>query len=146
MFKIIVDTEEEKQQFLEASRYIHDFRGIDPNIAGVNDIAHLYAAPQNIEVKAAVSDEKIPEELTQWIEAFCTNKLSVTVGHRMFSTKENLTNLKLPYALDLIRTHPPIEAFINKDDVKMSLVAAFAAKTISDVVIKTFKTASYPGD
>ena len=50
MFKIIVDSEEEKQQLLEASRHIHDLRNVDTNMPMVNLICHLYQAPHLIEV------------------------------------------------------------------------------------------------
>ena len=50
MIKIIVDTEQEKQELLEASRHIHD-ADVDTEIEMVNTIAHLYLAPHLIEVK-----------------------------------------------------------------------------------------------
>ena len=61
--KIIVDTEELKQEILEQSKYIHDFLinkddikdldkdwliGLDSDKAGI--LMHLYMAPQIIEV------------------------------------------------------------------------------------------------
>ena len=50
MIKIIVDTEQEKQELLEASRHIHD-SDVNTEIPMVNTIAHLYLAPHLIEVK-----------------------------------------------------------------------------------------------
>ena len=50
MIKIIVDTEQEKQELIEASRHIHD-ADIDIEIEMVNTIAHLYLAPFLIEVR-----------------------------------------------------------------------------------------------
>ena len=50
MIKIIVDTEQEKQELLEASRHIHD-ADVDTEIKMVNTIAHLYLAPHLIELK-----------------------------------------------------------------------------------------------
>lgn len=62
--KIIVETEEQKQELLRQSEYIHNFlisqedvenRGenwlisLDPNKAGI--LMHLYMAPQIIEVQ-----------------------------------------------------------------------------------------------
>lgn len=48
--KIIVPTEYDKQQLLEAFRYIHD-RDIDTELMAVNTIAHLYLHPDMIEVQ-----------------------------------------------------------------------------------------------
>jgi hypothetical protein len=62
--KIIVQTEEQKQEILKQSKYIHDFLinkddvkglgkdwliGLDSDKAGI--LMHLYMAPQIIEVK-----------------------------------------------------------------------------------------------
>jgi len=62
--KIIVETEEQKQELLQQSEYIHNFLisqedvenrgenwliGLDPNKAGI--LMHLYMAPQIIEVQ-----------------------------------------------------------------------------------------------
>lgn len=49
--KIVVDTEEEKEQLLEASRHIHD-SDVDTDLPMVNTICHLYLAPQLIEVSS----------------------------------------------------------------------------------------------
>ena len=51
--KIIVKTEEEKQEMLKASKYIHDFSlyGLDADIMGVNRFMHLYMSPECIEVR-----------------------------------------------------------------------------------------------
>jgi len=49
MIKIIVNSEEEKEELLEASRHIHD-SNIDTDLPMVNTIAHLYQAPFLIEV------------------------------------------------------------------------------------------------
>jgi hypothetical protein len=63
--KIIVETEEQKQELLQQSEYIHNFLisqedvenkgknwliGLDPNKAGL--LMHLYMAPQIIEVQS----------------------------------------------------------------------------------------------
>ncbi len=48
--KIIVDTEEEKKQLIEASRHIHNLRNVDTDLPMVYLIAHLYMAPHLIEV------------------------------------------------------------------------------------------------
>ena len=65
--KIIVDTEELKQEILEQSKYIHDFLinkddikdldkdwliGLDSDKAGI--LMHLYMAPQIIEVNEQI--------------------------------------------------------------------------------------------
>lgn len=56
--KIIVDSEEAKQELLEASKHIHDSRDIDTSIPTVNALAHLYQAEYLIEVqKYMVGDE-----------------------------------------------------------------------------------------
>lgn len=49
--KIIVPTERDKQQLLEAFKYIHDLRCIDSDYMAVNTLMHMYQAPQLIEVK-----------------------------------------------------------------------------------------------
>lgn len=74
-FKLIVKTEEEKQEFLKASEYIHDFAiwgyenypsffdrlkkpvpyCLDSDIMAINWLMHLYETPEAIEVKP---DEK----------------------------------------------------------------------------------------
>lgn len=51
MIKFVVDTEEEKQQLLEASRHIHDLRNVNMELPMVNTIGHLYLAPHLIVVK-----------------------------------------------------------------------------------------------
>jgi len=49
--KIIVRTENDKKQLLEASKHIHDSRDIDTDLPMVNMIAHLYHNPDLIEVE-----------------------------------------------------------------------------------------------
>lgn len=49
--KIIVESEEEKKQLIEASRHIHGLRDLDTNIPMANFIAHLYMAPHLIEIQ-----------------------------------------------------------------------------------------------
>jgi hypothetical protein len=56
MIKIIVNTEKEKQEVLEASEHIHDCLELDTDIPMVNTIAHLYEAPFLIEVDRAMRD------------------------------------------------------------------------------------------
>lgn len=51
MIKIVVDTEQEKQELLAASEHIHYTFSVDTDIPMVNFIAHLYLAPELIEVK-----------------------------------------------------------------------------------------------
>ena len=67
--KIIVETEEQKQEILQQSQYIHDFLinnedikglgknwliGLDSDKAGT--LMHLYMAPQIIEVQPPLSN------------------------------------------------------------------------------------------
>jgi hypothetical protein len=49
MVKILVSTEQEKQELLNASEHIH-YANIDTDIPMVNVIAHLYQTPFLIEV------------------------------------------------------------------------------------------------
>lgn len=49
--KIIVRTENDKKQLLEASKHIHDSRDIDTDLPMVNMIAHLHHNPDLIEVE-----------------------------------------------------------------------------------------------
>ena len=55
MIKIIVNSEEEKEELLEASRHIDD-SNIDTDLPIVNTIAHLYQAPFLIEVDREMRD------------------------------------------------------------------------------------------
>lgn len=50
MIKIIVSSEQEKQELLDASEHIH-YSDIDTDLPGVNFIAHLYHAPYLIVVQ-----------------------------------------------------------------------------------------------
>jgi hypothetical protein len=49
--KIVVPTQDDKDQLLLASRYIHDLRNIDTDINGANLLAHLYHCPELIVVE-----------------------------------------------------------------------------------------------
>jgi hypothetical protein len=49
--KIVVPTQEDKDQLLLASRYIHNLRNIDTDINGANVLAHLYHNPDLIVVE-----------------------------------------------------------------------------------------------
>jgi hypothetical protein len=49
--KIVVPTNEDKQQLLAAFRYIHDLHEIDTDIMAVNTLAHMYLAEDLIEVE-----------------------------------------------------------------------------------------------
>lgn len=49
--KIVVPTEYDKAQLLEASNYIHNLQDIDSEYMAVNTIMHLYERPHLIEVK-----------------------------------------------------------------------------------------------
>jgi hypothetical protein len=48
--KIQVATQEDKEQLLKASEYIHNMRELDTDFMMVNTIAHLYTCPELIEV------------------------------------------------------------------------------------------------
>ena len=50
LVKIVVETEEDKEQLLLASKYIHNLRNIDTDIMGANMLAHLYTDPDLIVV------------------------------------------------------------------------------------------------
>jgi len=54
--KIIVETERDKEQLLKAFEYIHYLRDIDTDFIAVNTIAHIYQAPDLIEVKDKYDD------------------------------------------------------------------------------------------
>jgi ABC-type enterochelin transport system substrate-binding protein len=61
---ITVDTEEEKQEVLEASRHFHD-SNIDTDIPMVNTLSHLHMAPHMVVVKSSeeLSDKRTAEFL-----------------------------------------------------------------------------------
>jgi hypothetical protein len=50
MFKIIVGTQLEKEQLLEASKLIHDCRYLDSSNQMLDTLMHLYLAPELIQV------------------------------------------------------------------------------------------------
>lgn len=49
--KIVVNSEESKEQILNAIEYIHNLECIDSNFMPVNSFMHLYLYPDAIEVK-----------------------------------------------------------------------------------------------
>ena len=49
--KIVVPTEDDKQQLLAAFRYIHDLGEVDTDIMAVNTLAHMYLREDLIEVE-----------------------------------------------------------------------------------------------
>lgn len=51
LVKIVVPTEADKEQFLLASKWIHDLRGFDSGIHVLNLLAHLYMCPDLIQVE-----------------------------------------------------------------------------------------------
>lgn len=55
--EIIVRTEQQKVELLEASRHIHDNRSIDTDVPGVNLLAHLHCNPDLIHVTPAEDNE-----------------------------------------------------------------------------------------
>ena len=59
MIKILVSSEEEKAELLEASKHIHDSRDIDTDLPMVNTIAHLYQAEWIIEVDRGIEVERL---------------------------------------------------------------------------------------
>lgn len=95
---------------------------------------------------AATKTTPIPRALKKWITDFCAARTSVRVGHMMFATDENLSNIKLEEALYLIRTHEPIAQFMGKDRGRQRQIAEHVAAAVAATVLKSFKTARYPGD
>jgi hypothetical protein len=49
--KIVVESDQAKEQLLLALEYIHDLREIDTDFMAVNALVHLYQQPNCIEVK-----------------------------------------------------------------------------------------------
>lgn len=49
--RIVVNSEQAKQELLQASRLIHDSRDLDMNVPMVNTFAHLYMCPDLIVVE-----------------------------------------------------------------------------------------------
>ena len=49
-FKIVVATEADKKQLLEASYTIHNFQELDTDLVPLNLLAHIYITPWMIEV------------------------------------------------------------------------------------------------
>ncbi len=56
LHEIVVETEEDKNQLIAASRYIHDLMEIDTDFMAVNYIAHLYTDPSKIIVRPKAVD------------------------------------------------------------------------------------------
>lgn len=54
LVRIVVKTEEDKEQLIRASYYLHNLEDIDTDIMAVGFLAHLYQMPNLIEVE----DEK----------------------------------------------------------------------------------------
>jgi len=50
MFKVIVETEEQKRELLQASELLHYKRHINLRHPGLQTMAHLYMRPECIEV------------------------------------------------------------------------------------------------
>ncbi len=57
MIKIVVSSEDLKQELLDGSKHIHDLRELVTDIPGANTLAHLYACPELIEVIPTVNDK-----------------------------------------------------------------------------------------
>ncbi len=55
MIKVIVTTEEEKRQLLEASMQLHDNPQTDTSQPMIKTLAHLYLVPQLIVVDPALT-------------------------------------------------------------------------------------------
>ncbi len=55
MLKIVVSSDKEKEDLLEASRHIHD-SNVDINITMVNLLSHLYITPEIIEIDPDMRD------------------------------------------------------------------------------------------
>jgi hypothetical protein len=60
--KIIVATEEDKEQLLLASRYIHDLRELDTGYMAVNYLAHLYMSPWMVVVDPTATTADFEEK------------------------------------------------------------------------------------
>lgn len=50
-FRILVANEQDRQQLLALSKYIHDLREIDTDYQAVNAFAHLYLSPELIQIE-----------------------------------------------------------------------------------------------
>lgn len=50
--EIVVPTERDKQQILQAFKYLHDNRIIDSDFIAVNSLVHTYMNPDLIKVKS----------------------------------------------------------------------------------------------
>jgi len=51
LVEIVVETEDDKQQLLLASKYFHDLWDVDTNLIPVNYLCHLYQSPELVRVK-----------------------------------------------------------------------------------------------
>lgn len=49
--EIVVPSERDKQQLLQAIKYLHDNRTIDTDFYAVNTLVHMYEVPDLIKVK-----------------------------------------------------------------------------------------------
>jgi hypothetical protein len=52
ILKIVVPSEEDKQQLLKAFQYLHDLRNIDTGYCMINLLTHFTNIPERIEVQA----------------------------------------------------------------------------------------------
>ena len=56
--RIIVSSEKEKQELLEASRHIHYLRDANLDLEGVNFLAHLYLAEFLVTVDPSLNNQE----------------------------------------------------------------------------------------
>lgn len=88
----------------------------------------------------------MPLELQSWIADLCHGRTAISVGHRMFSVNENISNIPVEQLMYLIRASSKVAAYVGGDETRQQQVAAYVAECISQFVLAKFRTAQYPGD
>jgi hypothetical protein len=110
MIQINVDTQEEKNQLLEASRHIHD-SDIDTDLPMVNFIAHLYLSPDAITCKDKATNDRL-DEVRDLAKLYAEleqrdNKEEKPERKRIASIAEGFNSLEMAYFCQQVISYYP---------------------------------------
>ncbi len=137
--KIIVESEDDKKELLEAFEYLHnfcvedrmgDYIGLDNDNIAVNLLMHLYLNPETIEVEQKQVSNQI--ELLE-VEKSVLKILGDMVGENLYSTDKNKylkKDLRID-ALDFVET-------IMKIEIQLNVAIDDCVDTEEDVTIEEF--------
>jgi hypothetical protein len=99
-------------------------------------------------MNAPVAEENtsLPVELQTWIADLCQGRATISVGHRMSSSNENIDNIPVENLLYLIRTSAAVTQYVGDDEARRQSIALYVADCVSQYVLTKFRNAQYPGD